>query len=613
MRAGGCGVSGALLDIPEPGTREWITRVPRIGPDRKDMTPLSELQPEYREKFRRVHESRIQMASLNRVKMLSKAAKSPSYQRLLLKMCERDALFWVNHFVFSCDPRLNDNPVIPLVLWPRQCEILRYLSGEFLTARGRQMSFIEKSRATGYSWVVIAAFPAWGWLFRPHFSAYIGAVLVEDVDDAGQAATLKSHFGRIRFILRHLPDWMLPPGMEQESFNKKLLLQHPQREGSRLTGRQFSSNFGRGDRATCALLDECAHSPDFDDALASVSQTTFRIVNGTTPKGRDTASARLRFSGLSMKVFQIHWPSNPSLDVDWYWEERRRLGPEKCASELDVSYDLSASNRVFKTFDPTLAVGDFDYDPSLPLHVTADPGFDDACALLWIQPDRQDGTYRIVDSYVASWQHGERLIPFFLGYVPSHTLQGQPWPYTYNADERAMIERHAKWGAIDEMYGDASGSARSQVSSYSLYDLWEAYGVARAFGGIVPVKHADKLEAIRRAEVSIARVRIAKRLDVQSRDPRSPSIVECFQQYEWAERESPTGREMKRQPKHNVFCHAMDAWQFYLAGKDEDVVDARAQPLPPDLRHLAAAIPDLTGTTGTYAPEMELDPISGGD
>ena len=405
-----------------------------------------------------------------------------------------------------------------------------------------------------------------------------------------------------------MPEWMVPEGIHSERVNKQLLLINPQRPTNVIEGRQFGANFGRGSRFGKVILDEIAHSPEFEAAMTSISQTTYRVFMGTTPKGRDTASARLRFDeNRAKRLFTIHWTSNPTLDVEWYWEQARHMSPEARASELDLSYDLSAGNRIFQNFDPLVNVADIDYDEHLPLHIAMDPGYGDECAILWIQPCREDKTYRIVDHVLVARKTGDWFVPLLLGYIPQVDINREPWRWTYDAEAKAMIDRHGKWGPIDEGYGDQGGGAHTQISSWSLYDMLAEYGVAKAFGGILPVKHDSKIEAVQRAEIAMPRVRIARRLERGGRTSvATETIVDCFQQYVWVEPTSKTGREQKREPKHDVFSHAMDAWQFYLAGKEEDVSDPLCVPISGQ-RHLLPGMPDPTGHTGTLVPDYNAD------
>ena len=59
-----------------------------------------------------------------RVHLLQCAAQSPELQALLLAQCQRDILFWFNHFCWTFDPRVPQ-PHRPFRLYPYQVQALR--------------------------------------------------------------------------------------------------------------------------------------------------------------------------------------------------------------------------------------------------------------------------------------------------------------------------------------------------------------------------------------------------------------------------------------------------------------------------------------------------------
>lgn len=596
--------------------RQRILEIPRFGPDREPMFALDDIEPETRKRLKAEQTQRFYHACANRKLIEDRVKKDPTFIRKLIAMCKKDIVFFFDTFLWTWDDRRNaddEKRLVQFILYPKQRELARRYSDQFhAPGNKRRTLFIEKSRAVGFSWI-IAGCILHSFLFRDGHTTLIGAVKLKDVDNGGQGATINCHMGRIRFMLRHLPEWMIPVGIDSEEFNKTLLLSNPEKEQNVITGCQMDSNMGRMGRFTEVWLDEIAHTDDFDEAIASIGSTTRRVLMGTSPKGRDTASARMRFSNPALDVMLIHWTSNPNLDADWYWGERKEFGADVCASELDVSYDLSATNRVFKEFDPAVNVEKFDYDPNLPLHVAMDPGIDDIFAILWIQPSRLERTYRIVDHVTYNGKSGEWFIPLLLGRFPTHTKMGEPWPMDrYDAQAISIVERHGRWNPVDEAYGDQHGDARDKVYGGSLYDFFYSWGFVQKFGGVVGVKHGDKVDAVRRAEIVIPRVRIADSIANQkTQSVLMPSLLECFQQYEWVDSTSPTGRPMKHQPKHNDYSHSMDAWQFYLAGKEEDVADSLCE-MVPDARQDFHGIADSTGNTGSYVPEYESSEINGG-
>jgi len=65
--------------------------------------------------------------------------------------------------------------------------------------------FSEKSRQMGFSWI-FAGLQLYALIFHNMKSLYISKK-AEEVDKSGD---IKSHFEKIRFMIRYLPKWMLP-------------------------------------------------------------------------------------------------------------------------------------------------------------------------------------------------------------------------------------------------------------------------------------------------------------------------------------------------------------------------------------------------------------------
>jgi hypothetical protein len=526
----------------------------------------------------------------------------------MLKLCRDSAVDFINFFVWTFDPR-EDVAVIPFVLYEDQEREVRFFQHEFLPARAITW-MDEKSRAWGWTWKEAATI-VWGFLFRENFSCLIGAANQDDIDDGGLQATHESIFGKIRFILNYLPAWMVPAGLnDDEKLNKLFTIKHPKGHNV-IQGRQYCANWGRGKRFTVALCDEFAWSDSAEAAAVSFNQTSPRIHVGSTPRGRDNEFGRMRFGETKKVVHTLFWASNPNLDTDWYWEQRERWGTEKIAQELDIDYTKSAGGKVFLDFDEDKAVDPaVDYDPNLPLVVAIDPGWDDPTAILWVQPHRGLKRWNIIDFVLYRQRAGEFFVPFLIGHVPKETIRGEPWPYEYSEFEMDIIRRHKAWGMPDESVGDMYGASSGRLTDFSIYDLWEAYG----FPATYPVKITDKTEAVNRVIAALPRIKMAARLKEQRTQAKTnPTLVESFQGYVWVERDTKTGRKGKREPKHDVHSHPMDALQVLMW--DEDVVDPDQMPINPGF-----ADRKRWGTVGShdqgqvilpdYAGGAECDPIS---
>lgn len=282
-------------------------------------------------------------AFASRAQLLAMAAKSPALQALLREKCRRDIRFWFNHFCWTFDPRLGQ-PHRPFRLYAYQETALAQIVASI--ERGEDL-LIEKSRDMGISWLVLLAFQ-WFWLFRPGSNFHLGSRKMEMVDRKGDISTLME---KLRYNLDMLPDWMKPPDFKtgrQSAHDNVARLLNPA-NGNIITGESSNGNFGRGGRYRAALFDEFPFWPDQDAAYASAGQSTpCRLVVGT-PYGKNNRFAALRFSGL-VKTLSVHWREHPHKDEAWYARQKARLSEDELARELDINYELSRTDRVFRHF-----------------------------------------------------------------------------------------------------------------------------------------------------------------------------------------------------------------------------------------------------------------------
>jgi hypothetical protein len=199
---------------------------------------------------------------------------------------------------------------------------------------------IEKSRDMGISWLILLVFQYY-WLFREGANFHLGSRKEDAVDRKGDISTL---FEKLRYNLDWLPTWMKPLRYQ----GNLLRLVNPT-NGNSITGESSNENFGRGGRYRAVLFDEFPFWPGQDAAFASAGQSTpCRIIVGT-PYGKTNRFAQLRFSG-QIKISTLHWSQHPHKDNQWYEEQKTRMSEDEIARELDINYNLSLKNRVFRNF-----------------------------------------------------------------------------------------------------------------------------------------------------------------------------------------------------------------------------------------------------------------------
>jgi len=385
---------------------------------------------------------------------------SEELRSLVLSRCREDPVFFLDYFAVIFDPEeQGDRAIKPLLLWPFQRDLVWNIMEHI--QRGRDL-LIEKSRKVGATWVVLGVI-LHQWLFRDNFMALLGS-RKEDLVDNGQVDSL---FGKLLFLLEHLPGWMVPRGFNPRKHKRYMKLLHPTLPNV-ILGESSNPQFSRGGRFSLIFLDEAAFFPDFEAVWRATSQSAPCRILASTPNGRN-AFARLRFSG-QIDVVTLHWSQVPGRDQEWYEREKARLiDPVTIAQELDISYDRSVSGLVYPDWEK-VPKGYYPYQPGWPLYAAIDFGIADPTAIVWAQRDPRTGKVRIIDYYEARGKPITFFVPFLTGEITAET----DFPYT--PEEREKIAIHSTWG-LPTVYGDPAGRQRSQATGESVLDVLRKFGI----------------------------------------------------------------------------------------------------------------------------------------
>ena len=91
----------------------------------------------------------------------------------------------------------------------------------------------------GISWIIVAIF-VYGFIFHNH--KYL--ILSQKQDDVDKIGDVKSLFEKARFIIRNLPNWMLPKGFNKNEHMSYMRISRPDSTGS-ITGESANPNASR--------------------------------------------------------------------------------------------------------------------------------------------------------------------------------------------------------------------------------------------------------------------------------------------------------------------------------------------------------------------------------
>jgi phage terminase large subunit len=225
------------------------------------------------------------------------------HQAIWHDACKNDILLFFEYFLYTENTLANlkqyykyEAPKIPFLLFPKQKELIlsmweSIIEGTKPYSERRVMvdKFVEKCRQVGASWM-IAGIYLYGFLFHNH--KYL--VVSYNQTQVDQAGDMKSFFEKLRFMIRELPQWMLPPAFDKSSatqYNKTGVISRKDGAGS-ITGEVATEKAGRGGNYNDVLMDEMAfmmYAKAINTGL-SINPRTFI----STPNGENTEYYEMR-------------------------------------------------------------------------------------------------------------------------------------------------------------------------------------------------------------------------------------------------------------------------------------------------------------------------------
>lgn len=248
--------------------------------------------------------------------------------RLLLAA---DPALFASLFAVTYDPRRARDRYVPLVLFPRQRELVAWVADR---ERAREDGVVEKSREVGVTWTLVAI-AAHRFVFDAGAKVGFGSRKEALVDQAGNPDAILE---KVRILLRRLPPWLLAPDA-WESHHLRLL---NRASGASITG-EAGDHIGRGGRSTLYFVDEAAFLPHptlVEGALASNANT---VIWASTAAGyRDWFHARAERGS----TFTFRWTDDPRKGEAWEREQRAKLDPAVYAREVGIDYGAARERLV---------------------------------------------------------------------------------------------------------------------------------------------------------------------------------------------------------------------------------------------------------------------------
>lgn len=306
-----------------------------------------------------------------RKKILSGAERDAGLQKEILAACKASHLFFVNTFCytetfFQVDEygrsHNRHDKWQPFISWPRQDDMS--LAIHECSISGKPL-LIEKSREIGATWIMTYVL-ANRFLFGDNFQAAILSMKEDDVDNVAGDITSYPHgiisdpatlFGKLDYVLKFLPAWMLPP------MNRKRLHLVNKATRSRIDGGASGSFAFSGQRRDLLVFDEAAKIENFEGIWEGTTDVAKGRIANSTPVGLGTYFTKLRNSG-QIPVFEFGWWQAPDKAFDleaeklpdgkyrytssWYRVECAGRSPNDIACNLDINH-VDSGTTFFET------------------------------------------------------------------------------------------------------------------------------------------------------------------------------------------------------------------------------------------------------------------------
>lgn len=265
-----------------------------------------------------------------RVDLLKDAYEDEGLQAALYDRAKEDISFYFNYFLWTYNPQKAPYN-FPFVLWPKQEEVVKAVSDDIDDGKG---TLCEKSRKQGATYIYLGVF-LHKWTFAESFESLLLSLKEDEVDDP----TPSSLFGKLRYMGRRLPFWLMPKGFKWERHGDRFLRFINPENGNSIVGRATTPDAGRGGRKTAVLIDEHAALTNriAEGLEMGLRHTTDSLHRLSTPRGINLFK-KIR-DKRSCRVITFHWTQNPTQCRGlYYFKDRKRVACE------DLPYNKRSPN-----------------------------------------------------------------------------------------------------------------------------------------------------------------------------------------------------------------------------------------------------------------------------
>lgn len=295
------------------------------------------------------------------------------------KYYKHNPIDFIEDWCVTLDPRNagSDTPTfLPMILFDRQRDLVRWLVDRIIT--NPRDGLVEKTRDMGATWVC-AQVSVWLWLYWDETAIGWGSMSKSDVDNLGDPSSI---FEKMRVVITHLPDFLLPVGFGEKEHLTSMRCVNPA-NGATITG-DVGDNIGRGGRTTVYFKDESAHYERAEKIEAALGDNTNAQIDISSVNGEGTVFHKRRMSLPEDDVFILDWRDHPAKTEEWYKARKQKysdMGLEHLhAQEVDRDYAAAVQGVCIPSAWVKAAVG-LELDDCGELHGGLDVATEDGSDL----------------------------------------------------------------------------------------------------------------------------------------------------------------------------------------------------------------------------------------
>lgn len=366
----------------------------------------------------------------------------------------------------------NGGETKPFFLFPYQKKIILKLQDSEFSNQDVDL-LIDKPRGMGLTWLLSAYF-LWRFLYTPNYSTLILS-RKEDLVDDGTDIPDTTIFGKIRFMMKRLPKYMIPENFEFKKargtltdMNLKLI--NPTM-GSSIIGSSTNSNAGRSGRYRSIMIDECFFIENFQkvyNSLTSVARLKVFISTVIESKMAENFRDACAVAG---NYVSLTYKDHPFKDQQWYDDlvkKSEEMDNPDLMREAQVDYRLSPKSQYYPAISQA-TVQDVAYMREKPLWMSLDVGGkQDLTVLGWWQFEGR--MFNLLEAYENTNKPAEWYAPFMNPEIQYN-------PEFYNEYQQAFLKKVRAWKKPATYFGELDHTIKRMPTNTSTKDVLHKYQI----------------------------------------------------------------------------------------------------------------------------------------